>query len=259
MWSDEFDPAPRARTGRLRRPLVLAVIATVLLVTVLQEVPRGATPLGPEDVRNQAGYGWCCGAQVVAASWSVPTITRFAHPSASEPSALEAFWIGVQSPTGPLFVQAGTQIVEQDGQGGYQAFWSDAALSGRPQFLGPVEPGDDVRFELQQLSSGGWIASYADLSHGYTHDVTVRVSRHYSDASAEWLDEAPLLLSAGHTTQVATMAETTTASMRDLDVNGSAPHSFAWSTEFHTSTDTYVPSRVVGNEFSILVTPRAGH
>ncbi len=98
-------------------------------------------------------------------------------------------WIAAQSES-QQFIQLGTTENKVDAVSQYEIFWSDVAVSFHPQQLLEVNPGDLIKFTMNQTSRG-WRLHYYDVTQKVPETITVHYARGSSFFSAQWLQEDP--------------------------------------------------------------------
>ncbi len=147
----------------------------------------------------------------VHGSWTVPSVTAAAtnHDSAT--------WIGIgggsRSATG--LIQTGTDQHTSTGTTTYSAWYEILPspsvtiidpTTGRPV---PVSPGDQIRAEILQQTSGAWLIQIEDVTKGWLAHGTFTYTG--TTATAEWIEEAPSL-----NTSIETLADFHSAHFTDM-------------------------------------------
>jgi hypothetical protein len=147
-----------------------------------------------DETTNWAGYGGVLPkgyATGVQGRWTVPDV-------AAEPQGYSSTWVGMDGMTSRDrdVIQVGTE--QDSGPTGYFAWvevsQSDAASpivtadSGRPA---TVKPGDDIRAGVREDSPGRWSIAIEDLTQNWFYSGTVGYPG--PGASAEWIEEAPMI------------------------------------------------------------------
>ena len=231
----------RSRWRAARIASMLAVIIAVLVVFVWNGRPRN---------QSFAGYVWCCDANSVTATWTVPAVRN------PPPGGLGALWIGVQSSlaggTDPFFLQVGITFGNYYSVPQYGLFWSDAAVRFLPQPLGTANPGDQVRFSLTHRGSR-WVAAYDDITQGLSGSTAVTLRASAADDLAEWIEEDPRTVGTVLPSGVVPMARVQTT-MTGLEVDGAPPASGQMVAQrFVDDTGTvYYPTAYADDSFRLL-------
>lgn len=167
-------------------------------------------------------------AQSVSAEWTVPTATQEV-PGQAEASAT---WIGIGggcvnmtsgcSVTDPTLIQAGTeQDVSSTGQATYSAWWEILPVPSVTASV-IVEPGDRVSVSIAQTLPGVWTITFKDLSHP-AQSFTQTVPYTSTMDSAEWIEEAPVVISTGNSpvsAGEAALPDLGTVNFDDASLNG---------------------------------------
>jgi hypothetical protein len=192
----------------------VVVVATCL---VLSSVAIAITNSSPHRSvpPNQAGYLWCCNVRNVSAAWDVPELV---HPASQ---CAEAVWLGAQTQDGTFFLQVGTNEFVSNLSTQYQAFWSDGPLNGTPQYMGTLNPGDEVSARLAH-GHRGWDVTFADATKGWTRHVHVAYTASAANALAEWIEEDPVAVDP-HGSTLFRMAVTNGTRLSGLLVNDEPP------------------------------------
>lgn len=129
-----------------------------------------------------AGYQWCCGVNKVSATWTAPVIA-----SATDDDGIAYLWCGLQSDNS--FVQIGTGTLREYSGNVDEAFWSSNRVEFRAQWIGrTVMPGDRVS---ATVSAHGalWVATFRDVTAGWSYSKQYVVHRHSDSPFAECLLE----------------------------------------------------------------------
>lgn len=135
----------------------------------------------------------------VSARWTVPTATQ-RNPGEAEASAT---WIGIGggcvnmtsgcSLTDPTLIQAGTeQDVSASGVTSYSAWWEILPIPSVNASI-TVNPGDTVSVSI--TGPVVWTIDFEDLTDGQSFTETVPYPSMMD--SAEWVEEAPVVISTG--------------------------------------------------------------
>jgi hypothetical protein len=255
VFPPRFDPAtdpwayvaPR-RPGRRRSIAILVSMALVVALVSAGYVQSLNT--SGQAPTHLAGYTWCCTVREVSAQWVAPRLLDV--PA----DASDALWVGVQNGYGThpkLFLQVGiaSSPLTLNPDGTYYAFWSDAAVGDRAQFLDTVAAGFVVRAQLQYVGSA-WIVRIRLGSRLVTKVIHGLAGP--SGSFAEWFEEDPLRSLKGppHYLAMPTAAPTR---MTSLLVNGRAPHPGQLSSNaFETGSGVayYPTSPAADGDFSIV-------
>jgi hypothetical protein len=117
-----------------------------------------------------------------SAQWVVPTVQP------SETTEYSATWVGIDGATNTSLIQAGTEQDTSDGKTTYYAWYELLPALSIP--VAYVSPGDEMKVSIVEDSPGTWTITIADLTSGQT--ITRSVAYSTPQASAEWIEEAPL-------------------------------------------------------------------
>ena len=151
---------------------------------------------------NWSGYavtGTLGGFKQISGSWTVP-----APDCSGGATAFSASWAGIGGlKTGDLtLIQAGTEQDCTSGGASYYAWWEgypaaskDISTSGNF----PVSAGDQITVTISSSLLLFWNISIHDLSAGWTFTTTTPFLA--AGESAEWIEEAPLEIGSGGTSQ----------------------------------------------------------
>jgi hypothetical protein len=246
----------RAATGAVTATLLAALLAacgsqTTQTTTrsthmaVRSEHPPLGTFAGYTDQQQ--------GIAMLRASWRVPRITiASGHGSGST-------WIGVQQPSGGTapFIQVGTTD-DRDRQDYdyYDAFWSDTTKRFRPVSLFRVNPGDRITATLQR-SRATWRVEIADHTLHTRRTIATTQEAGVPLQQAEWLQEDPGSRPGFDVTTHTRYALTDTVRFSRLSVNRQKPSADELVSQAMTVPGAaLVPSRLVGDSFSLRVAPR---
>jgi hypothetical protein len=134
----------------------------------------------------------------VSGDWIVPTATQ--HTPGNDEASSD--WIGIgggcpdtgcgSGATDPTLIQAGTeQDVAANGSASYNAWWEiipepETAISMA------VHPGDQIHVAIAETVPGVWSIQLNNVTTGQSFSTTTPYSG--VGASAEWIEETPLLL-----------------------------------------------------------------
>ena len=117
----------------------------------------------------------------VSGTWTVPTVSAAVQGA-------DATWVGIGGLDTNDLIQAGTQATVSGGEVAYEAWIEMLPASSRPVSLS-VSAGDSVTVTITQKAAVDWTIALENNTTGqrYTTTVTYRSS----NASAEWVQEAP--------------------------------------------------------------------
>ncbi len=135
----------------------------------------------------------------IAGTWVVPTASQHKKGQAEYSSS----WVGIGggcvntgcTVTDNTLIQAGTeQDVSAAGKASYYAWW-EIIPEPETQVSLPVTAGNTVRVTITQTSQGQWSIVIKNLSSGRSTTVSTAYSSSY--ATAEWIEETPLIVGSG--------------------------------------------------------------
>src|SRR4051795_4975838 len=135
----------------------------------------------------------------VSGDWTVPTATQHTKGQAEYSST----WIGIGGgcidagcmTTDSTLIQDGTeQDVDSSGNPSYSAWWEVIPGPGLTISNFKVSPGDHMHSVISEVvaNSNVWKITLQDVTKGETYTTTVPYSS--THATAEWIQETPLLL-----------------------------------------------------------------
>jgi peptidase A4-like protein len=138
----------------------------------------------------------------IGAQWTVPAATQ--HTSGQAESSSD--WIGIGGGcidascvlTDPTLIQTGTeQDVGADGSASYSAWWEVIPGPSLTITSMAIHPGDRMSASIAEAAPNSevWTITISDLSDGQSYATTVPYSS--THATAEWIQETPLVLGAG--------------------------------------------------------------
>jgi hypothetical protein len=170
--------------GTALAPSAAAKSSGVMIPTPSQERLSGGTV----DSSNWSGY------VVTSAQHRITAVSgSFVVPSARRrPGGFAATWAGIGGYRTSALIQAG--VGEQTSRavsGRHYYAWFE--LLPRPEHPipgHPVRPGEHIEITISKAGSARWRLSIVDVHHWRW---TRRVTYHSSNASAEWILEAPML------------------------------------------------------------------
>jgi hypothetical protein len=158
----------------------------------------------------------------VGASWTVPRVDPGSSPGVA------GTWIGARAPStnrGTPFIQIGvtehalTPTAKRLPGGSYEAFWSTTGRGSHPQFLFPVDAGDDISASLT-LAHGRWTLAIVDGTSGVAARLSTSAEARASFNEATWIQEDVRNQATG---KLFTYPELTPVDFRELTVNTVAP------------------------------------
>jgi hypothetical protein len=157
-----------------------------------EPIVHAATPAGVRSAgdlgwysTNWAGYAMEAGPyRSVSGQWTVPSVI----PSGR--SSYSAQWVGIDGVSSAALIQAGTEANFVDGTPRYSAWWEILPAPAVTIRSLSVRPGDVIIVTISRVSTGRWRISLKDRRSGSFTTV-----RGYAGpgASAEWIEEAPLV------------------------------------------------------------------
>lgn len=229
--------------------LYLVVCVVAVLAAVVVGLVDPATPGGTRTTEApsfQGGWFWCCGAGQLGATWNVPMV------QGDDTSGNAGTWIGAQDGgTGGGLIQVGTIVTADQGVTQYEAFWADGAVGYSAQYVGVVQPLDEVTATMSQ-TRGDWTLRFVDHTQGWTKTLHVRYERGRLLQFADWIEEDP---KSGASTNAPELpyAKLSTIRMRGLVVNGAAPDGSQLTREqLKTKSGTIItPTPIVHDGFEI--------
>jgi hypothetical protein len=131
---------------------------------------------------NWSGYSAVGGGYTsVTGTWTVPTV------SATTVGA-DATWVGIGGVNTRDLIQAGTQATVSGGEVAYDA-WIEMLPASSKTISLSVSPGDSVTVTITQKSALDWNIALKNNTTGGRYTTTVQYQS--SNASAEWVQEAP--------------------------------------------------------------------
>jgi hypothetical protein len=137
----------------------------------------------------------------VTGDWTVPTVSQ--HTKGQSEASSD--WIGIGggcidadcAATDPTLIQTGTeQDVDANGTPSYSAWWELIPLPGLTITNMTVRPGDHMHAEVSEIAANSdlWNIKLQDVTRGQTFTITVPYPS--THATAEWIEETPLLIGA---------------------------------------------------------------
>jgi hypothetical protein len=133
---------------------------------------------------NNQGSGYT----MVSGSWIVPNVGLRGDTG----TGADATWVGIGGVNSHDLIQAGTEAVPDDaGSIVYQAWLEE--LPGTSQIIPlDIHPGDSISASITESSPNEWLISLRDNTTGENwSDTQYYISSH---ASAEWIEELPIVL-----------------------------------------------------------------
>jgi hypothetical protein len=186
----------------------------------------------------------------IVGTWTVPTATQHKAKEAE----FSATWTGIGggcidancTVTDSTLIQAGTeQDVDASGQATYSA-WYELIPTPAITISGmTVGAGDQMKVRIHEVISGAdiWAINVNDVSRGESFSTTVPyVSTH---ATAEWIEETPLIIGTGGT-GLSALPNLSTVGMDPETVNGANP-----------GLNSSEEIQLVGVSGNVLATPSA--
>jgi hypothetical protein len=134
----------------------------------------------------------------VSGDWIVPTAT--AHTKGT--AAYSATWTGIGGGcvdascgfTDPTLIQAGTeQDVDSSGKATYSAWWEVIPLPSTTISGMTVSAGDHMHVAIGQTAPQVWSITVQDVSKKHSFTQLIPYSSSY--ATAEWIEETPVIIS----------------------------------------------------------------
>ena len=217
--------------------LALAATASALAVCVASDSPilarRSAgtiLSLGANQSTNWSGYNQGLlekggtGFHAISARWTVPSATQHTRGQAEA----SATWIGIGGGcvdagcvVGDVtLIQAGTeQDVSASGEASYSTWWEIIPL---PQIDAavPVSPGQTVEVKIAEVLPEIWSIAIKNLTTGHSFSTLVPYTSTY--ATAEWIEETPLVISTDSGAATAALPNLSTVAFRAATVNGAS-------------------------------------
>lgn len=135
----------------------------------------------------------------ISGTWVVPTATQHT-PGQAEYSST---WVGIGggcvdsgcTVTDSTLIQAGTeQDVDSSGHASYSAWWEIIPAPSLTVSL-PVSAGQTVHVDVAEGAPEVWTITIQNLSTGQSFSTTTPYSSSY--ATAEWIEETPLIIGTG--------------------------------------------------------------
>jgi hypothetical protein len=159
----------------------------------------------------------------IAGDWTVPTASQ--HASGDEASS---DWIGIGGGCidanctvgDSTLIQTGTEQDVSSGSASYGAWWElipgpSIAISDMT-----VRPGDHMHADISEVVAGSnlWTITLQNVTRGQTFTTTVPYSS--THATAEWIEETPLLIGTG--AGLAALPNLTTVPFTGARINGAS-------------------------------------
>jgi hypothetical protein len=161
----------------------------------------------------------------VSGTWVVPKATQ--HRSGE--AEFSATWVGIGGGcvdsgcrvVDSTLIQAGTeQDVDSKGQASYSAWWEIIPAPSITVSL-PVSAGQKVHVDVAEGLPEVWTITISNLSTGKSFSMTVPYSSSY--ATAEWIEETPLLIGTGGA-GISAMPKLSTVVFDPGTANRTSPH-----------------------------------
>ena len=159
----------------------------------------------------------------IAGDWTVPTATQ--HASGDEASS---DWIGIGGGCidagctvgDNTLIQTGTEQDVSSGTGSYGAWWE--IIPGPSIVISDmtVQPGDHMHADISEVVAGAnvWTITLQNVTRGQSFTTTVPYAS--THATAEWIEETPLLI--GTNAGLAALPNLTTVGFTGAKVNGAS-------------------------------------
>src|SRR5947209_9746945 len=160
----------------------------------------------------------------VAGDWTVPTATQHTAGQAESSST----WIGIGggcidancAAGDPTLIQTGTeQDVDKTGKASYSAWWELIPAPGLTISGFNVSPGDHMHSDISEVVAGSnvWKITLQDVTKGENFSTTVPYTS--THATAEWIQETPVVIGTDGT-GFAALPNLTTNSFSAAKTNG---------------------------------------
>jgi hypothetical protein len=164
-------------------------------------------------------------AKSISGEWTVPTATQHTAGQAED----AANWIGIGggcvnmkdgcTVTDETLIQAGTEEdVSSTGAATYSAWWEILPAPSVSASI-TVNPGDLVSVSIS--GPGDWTIAFDDHTNGQSFTETVPYSS--TEDSAEWIEEAPVVVGTSGSEGEASLPNLTTPHFDDATLNGANP------------------------------------
>jgi hypothetical protein len=164
----------------------------------------------------------------ISGQWVVP------HASAHNPGEAEysSSWVGIGGGcvdaqcqvTDSTLIQAGTeQDVDSSGNATYSAWWEIIPQPSTPITTITVHPGDRMSVAISETAANSemWTITVKDLTDKQTFTVSTPYPSTY--ATAEWIEETPVVITSGGGTQIGPLPSLTKVHFDKATTNGSNP------------------------------------
>ena len=126
-------------------------------------------PAAADTSLNWSGYDATGGSFTsVGASWDILEST-----AASSSLSADATWVGIGGVTANDLIQAGTQVVFQNGTAAYEA-WYELLPATSVEVPLAVNPGDAMTVSVAETASGTWLISFSDATTGKSYATSVK-------------------------------------------------------------------------------------
>jgi hypothetical protein len=161
----------------------------------------------------------------IAGDWTVPTATQ--HASGDESSS---DWIGIGGGCidagctvgDNTLIQTGTEQDVSSGSASYGAWWELIPGPSIAITNMTIQPGDHMHADISEVVAGAnvWKITLQNVTRGQTFTTTVPYSS--THATAEWIEETPLLI--GTDAGLAALPNLSTVPFTGAKVNGAVPN-----------------------------------
>ena len=213
----------------------LAAAATLLMAagsaSASAQYHRPIIAIGANQSNNWSGYNQGMlekGIQFhqISGSWAVPTATK--HKSGE--AEYSASWVGIgggcvnaQCTVGDAtLIQAGTsQNVDSSGSASYDA-WYELIPAPSITVSLAVKAGDQVHVDIREGMPEVWTILIQNVTTGQSFSTTVPYSSTY--ATAEWVEETPVVIDNGGHASVGPMPNLSTAKFDSGLANNTNPN-----------------------------------
>ena len=118
----------------------------------------------------------------VESDWNVPSVVP------SQSAEYSAQWIGIDGVLDSDLIQTGTGESTSGGTTSYDA-WYELLPANEVVIAGPVEPGDIMAAQIEEVSANSWTILIEDQTQDWYYTNTFSYS--ITAQTAEWIQEAP--------------------------------------------------------------------
>jgi hypothetical protein len=222
----------------VRTPVWIGTLAAVALSfatlgaqpAVAAAVHRPIAVVGASQSNNWSGYNQGTlekdNAQFhsITGQWVVPTATLAPHRSHGHSST----WVGIGggcvnadcSVTDSTLIQAGTEQDAGPNGARYNAWWEIIPAPSTKIAHFPVHPGDTISVSIAETSanSESWAITVTNVTTGKVFTTTTPYPSTY--ATAEWIEETPVVISNGGHVKIGPMPRLTEVNITNATTNG---------------------------------------